>query len=413
MQKIDRKTDKNFDIVFDIIIVGAGVAGLFAAANLSSEKKIIILEKNNSAGIKLLMSGGGKCNITDSGPISDFFTKYGKANKFLIPALKEFTNIDLINFLNSNGLHTTQIKDRIYPESLNSRDVLSFLLRLIANRKIPIYYNQKVIKVLRDEGLFQIETDSQKYITEKLVIATGGKSYPTSGSTGDGYDIAKAFGHTIIKPKPALTPIFVENYNFKEISGVSLENRKLSVYRNNKKIHSQIGDFSFTHWGLSGPGILDISRYVEVGDELKINFINMSPEQLKANIIDATKTNGKISLKKFIKTLHLPESLIDLLILELGISTIMNLSELNKIKRNEVIVNLCEYPFQIKRVGDFNVAYATAGGVSINEINPKTMESKLVNNLYFIGEVLDIDGDTGGYNIQAAFSTGLLASKFL
>ncbi|OGU57547.1 MAG: hypothetical protein A2X64_04720 [Ignavibacteria bacterium GWF2_33_9] len=394
----------------DIIIIGAGPTGLFTAVNING-KSILILEKKPTAGKKLLMSGSGRCNITQSGSISDFFNHYGDGKRFLIPALKEFTNNNLIEYLRIHGLRTIDIKGKIFPESEDAYDVLDLLLKECKKKKVSINYNENIQKIEVIDKCFSILTDKDSYRCNQLVISTGGKSYPTTGSTGDGYHFAKALGHTIEKAKPALAPVYIKNYTFSELSGISLENRKIAIVRNNQTIRTNQGDIGFTHWGFSGPGILDLSRYIEANDTLKINLINQNPETFREHINQTAINDNKITIKKYLKTFAIPESLIKLILADLNVEPSSHISGISKVQRNEIIRLFCEYPFIVQRTGDFNIAMATKGGVSLKEVSSKTMESKLVKNLYFAGEVLDIDGDTGGYNLQAAFSTGYLVAK--
>jgi predicted Rossmann fold flavoprotein len=397
---------------FDNIIIGAGPAGLFTAINISSGKTLII-EKMSSAGKKLLMSGSGRCNITQSGNINDFFGHYGDGRRFLMPALKEFTNIHLMQFINHRGLQTIDIKGKIFPASENSRDVLNLLLKECQINKVLIQFNEQVKKIEVIKHGFSILSDKDSYLCRNLMIATGGKSYPLTGSTGDGYYLARSLGHSIEKPKPALTPVYIKDYRFRELSGISLPDRKISILRDGHKLNKGQGSIGFTHWGLSGPGILDLSRYIEPNDTLIINLIDENPEALRNSFIEAIDYDKKISLRKFLKSFVLPENLILLLLAGLKLEPSRHLAEISKALRNAIIQSFCEYPFIVERTGDFNIAMATKGGVSLPEVSSKTMESKLVRNLYFAGEVLDIDGDTGGYNIQAAFSTGYLAAKHI
>lgn len=396
---------------YDIIIIGAGPAGLFAGACIQSRNKALIIEKNKSAGKKLLMSGSGMCNITQSGSISDFSKHYGSGGKFIMPALREFSNKDLIEYLNARGMKTIERKGKIFPASENARDVLNLLLNGCKSNRVVINYNEPVAKIEKDGDSFKIITDKDSYRCSKVLIATGGKSYPTTGSTGDGYYLAKSLGHIIEKPKPALTPVYIYNYRFKEISGVSIGNSKISLLRDGKVIHTYSGDIGFTHWGLSGPGILDMSRYIEAGDILKVNLIGQNPESFRQAINQAAESSGSTTIKRFLKAFAIPENLIKIILAELNLDTADRIAGIGKNHRTRLVESLCGYPFQVHRTGDFNIAMATKGGVSLSEVSPKTMESRLAPNLYFAGEVLDIDGDTGGYNIQAAFSTGRLAAR--
>ena len=411
--------------VFDIIIIGGGPAGLFTAVNLKndtspqtslnqlkSNKKVLILEKNETAGKKLLMAGSGRCNITHFGNIEEFFKHYGENQGFLKPALKEFTNYHLIAFLKKREIDILVDKNgKVFPDSENSRDILELLLNECKKNKIEIKYNESVVNLIKSKEKFYIKTKTNEYICSNVVIASGGKSYPLSGSSGDGYRLAKSVGHTIIPPKPALSPVFIKDYKFVEISGVSLEKREIFLYRNNKKLKAHCGDFCFTHFGLSGPGILDFSRYIEPNDVIKINLINQKPEDFKRMFMETSIKDGKRTLKGFIKRFKIPVSLIKVVLSEQNLVGDEQLASIKKEIRNRIIDLFCEHPFTVERTGDFNIAMVTKGGVSLNEVFSKTMESKLTNGLFFAGEVLDIDGDTGGYNLQAAFSTSYLAAK--
>lgn len=401
------------NLKYDIIIVGAGPAGMFTAININSDKRVLIVEKMKSAGKKLLMSGSGKCNITQAGDINDFFTHYGDNKNFLMPALKQFTNEDLIAFLECRGIRTINKNGKVFPSSENSEDILKLLLKECRKKNITINYDEKIIKVMKNDNRYEVTSNKSSYQCDILVIATGGKSYPSTGSTGDGYVLAKSLGHTIKLVKPALTPVFIKDYRFSELSGISLKNAKITLFRNMEKIKNNRGDVLFTHNGLSGPGILDISRYILANDTLKINMINKSCDEFEDEIINIAAYSGKSTVKNLLKNTGVPENLIKAVLSELNIDTRTLVAEVSKSQRKRIVEMFCNYPFIVKSVGDFNVAMATKGGISLEEVNSKTLESKLVKNLYFVGEVLDIDGDTGGYNLQAAFSTGYLAAKYI
>jgi len=396
---------------YDVIIIGGGPAGLFSAINIKN-KKILLLEKNDIVGRKLLMAGAGRCNITHSGKTNDFFEHYGKNYKFLKYALNEFKNSDLISFLESHNLETIEDKNgKIFPKTEKSKDIQSLLLKLCLANNVTINYKETVISAKKEKDSFFLETKKGSYKCKYLIIATGGKSYPTSGSSGDGYKMAKNLGHTITQCKPALAPVLIENYIFSEIAGVSLKNKIINLYHNNKKIGEHKGDIGFTHTGLSGPGILDFSRYFSDGDLLKINLTNEKYDSLRETFINEAKKNGKSSISTFLKKYPIPKSLIKIILENSNINPTLQLANIDKKNRNKIILHLCEYPVIIKKVGDFNIAMATTGGINLNEISPKKMESKITKNLFFAGEVMDIDGDTGGYNIQAAFSTSFLVSR--
>jgi predicted Rossmann fold flavoprotein len=401
-------------IKYDIIIIGAGPAGLFAATNLDDNVKTLILEKNNSAGKKLLLSGSGKCNITHYGDLKDFLTKYGDNSNFIKHALYTFSNQDLIKYFKNNDVDLfIDINNKVFPISEKSSDILNVLLKTCKDKDVDILYNFEVKKTKKIENQFHIKIGNVKYESDYLIIATGGKSYPSSGSTGDGYTFAKSFGHTIIEPRPALVPLKIKDYKYSMLAGMTLKQRTIYLYRQNKKIKTYSGDILLTHFGLSGPGILDFSRYIKTEDILKINVVNSKPDILKNEFIDQASKDGSISLKKFFKNYNVPENLIEEILLEITISANTKLSKVDKESRNKIIELFCNLPFEVEFIGDFNTAMVTAGGVNLKEISNKSMESRIIPNLYFVGEVLNIDGDTGGFNLQSAFSTSYVAAQHI
>ncbi len=395
----------------DVLIIGAGPAGLFTAIHCKS-LRTIVLEKNPTPGKKLLISGTGRCNLTHDCKLSDFFTHYGGNHRFLKTALHNFTNTDLIRFFNDHGLETVVDKNgKVFPASQKAQDVLQVLLKACGKKNVEIACNQKVESVRKIENGFEVKTDSGLFQSTFLVITTGGMSYPATGSTGDGYHFAKQLGHSVIPPKPSLSPVFIRDYAMATISGVSVQNKTIYLYRGNKKIAEHSGDIGFTHKGLSGPGILDFSRHILGGDILKVNFIDLKADEFRNEIIEVSAAGGKTAIQTYLKKFDLPRSLVMLILQSIHIEPDKRLADLTKENRNLLVTAFCEFPFTVEKVGGFNTAMVTAGGVSLDEVNPKTMESKLVPGLYFAGEVLDIDGDTGGYNLQAAFSTGFLVAK--
>jgi len=396
---------------FHTIIIGGGPAGLFTAISVG-RSDTLLLEKNSQLGKKLLIAGSGRCNITHAGAINDFFNRYGEHGKFLKSALKEFTNVDIVNFFSKHGLNTVVDKNgKIFPVTDRAEDVLSCLMTACLHLSVNINVGSSVVSVSKSDDLFNVVTDSDTFHCNNLVIATGGASYPTTGSTGDGYSFAKCFGHTIVDPKPALTPVFVKKYELASLAGVSLHDVSIGLFRKGKKIAERRGDLGFTHKGISGPGIIDFSRSFEIGDVLKVNLIGCDEDNFRRQFIDASARQGNMTIQTLLRNYNLPKSLMRIVLEQIGIEASDFLSNINTQKRTQLVVLLCSYPFEIERVGSFKVAMTTAGGVNLHEVDPKTMMSKLVPNLYFAGEVLDIDGDTGGYNIQAAFSTGHLVGK--
>jgi predicted Rossmann fold flavoprotein len=397
----------------DVIIIGAGPAGLFAGINCKGHS-VVVLEKNSSPGKKLLISGTGRCNLTHDCKLSDFYDHYGENYRFLKTALHSFTNTDLIRFFEDRGMETVADKNgKVFPASQKAEDVLQVLINSYIKNKVEIACNQSVQAIEKVNGGFVVKTNKGIFGSKFLVIATGGMSYPATGSTGDGYHFAKQLGHSIVPPKPSLSPVFVHDYAMASISGVSVQNKTTYLYRGGKKISEHSGDIGFTHKGLSGPGILDFSRHILGGDSLKVNFIDLNADDFRNELIKASEREGKTATQTYFKKFNLPRSLVLLILQSIKIEPETRLADLTKANRNVLVAAFCEFPFIVEKVGGFNMAMVTAGGVNLSEINPKTMESKLVPGLYFAGEVLDIDGDTGGYNLQAAFSTGYLVGKEL
>ena len=399
---------------YDVIVIGAGAAGLFSGLSLKN-KKVLLLEKNSSPGRKLLLSGAGQCNFTNNCELTEFLNKYGNKGRFLKTALYNFTNMDAIEFFKGIGVRSTIREDnKVFPSSFKASDVVDALFMSLNENNVETVFNTSVLKITRDEdkNLFLAKTSKSSYACNHLIIAAGGKSYPNTGSVGDGYDFAKSLGHKIETPKPSLAPVYVENYCFRDLSGISFENIRIILLRNNKKVNEFIGDLLFTHVNISGPVILNNSRYMEKGDILKINFTKFpNAYEFKSYFENLIFTSGKLNVKTVLKELNLPRRFTDKIMDMSGTQEDKICSELDKIKRKKLIELFSEHCFTVDRLGDYHIAMVTKGGVSTKEINPKTMESKITPGLYFAGEVIDYDGDTGGFNIQAAFSTGKLAAE--
>jgi len=386
-------------------------------------KKILVLEKKNSPGHKLLISGSGRCNITHDGDMQAFLDHYGDHGRFLRPALLGFTNNDLISFFKERGLDMVRERGgKIFPETLRARDVLKILIDQCQANGVIIKCNQTVKSITREEDGFLVCCERGRYRSRLLVIATGGASYPATGSSGDGYGFAGILGHRISEIGPALTPILIKDYPFSENAGLSFPDMKIQLYRH-AKIREHQGDILFTHEGLSGPGILDLSRYIRAKDVLKLSFIpNDKQETMEEWLIDKAKQDGARSLLSVLAdqprfmtnsvhpSLNLSSGLIKRILEISGIASDLQMAQLTRENRNRLIDNLTGLSLEVSDLRGFDVAMATRGGVETVEVNPKTMQSRLVKGLYVVGEVLDVDGDTGGYNLQAAFSTGMLAS---
>ncbi|MDD3621560.1 MAG: NAD(P)/FAD-dependent oxidoreductase [Methanofollis sp.] len=397
-----------------IIVIGGGPAGLFCALHVAGEgRRVLVLEKKKSCGRKLLITGTGQCNLTHAGEVAEFFEHYGDHGKFLRPALRGFTNRDLLGFFEERGLPTvTEPNGKIFPESRKAADVLALLLEECRRVGVEIRCGEVVEEVGTSEGVFLVRTTSTTYHADTLVVATGGATYPATGSTGDGYAMARALGHTVTEIAPALAAVEVKDHPFSDLAGVSFEGLSISLFRGNKKIREQTGDLLFTHTGLSGPGILHLSRYISPGDVLRVSFLpGISREALVSDLVEKAASNGNRLVRTVLNDYPLPDRFLRKLLDAAGIPDDLTAAHLTKKGRSRIVTHLIEWPLTVQALSDFDEAMVTRGGVLLDEVNKKSMASKLVPGLYFVGEVLDIDGDTGGYDLQAAFSTGVAAAR--
>lgn len=393
--------------MFDVIVIGGGPAGIFTGIFAKNRgKKVLLLEKMEKLGKKLLIAGQGQCNLTHKGTKEDFIKRYGDNGAFLKKALYKYPPQSLIEFFEKRDLPLIMTeKGKYFPKTLKALDVLTVLKEELLGVEIKL--NSPVIKIEAEE-CFKVYTEKEVFFSEKLVIATGGKSFEVTGSSGDGYKFSKKLGLSIIEPKPALTPCYINDYPYSSLSGVSFRDVILELWRENKKIGEYKGDLLFTHKNLSGPVIIDNSRYFLKGDRIKINYSGDKKEFFEKEFRENLKTSKKV--KNIFDNPNLSERFVTATLKNLKIDEEKKANELNKIEIKGIIEKFTESFYEISRLEGFNVAMATAGGVALSEINKNTMESKKIKNLYIAGELLDIDGDTGGFNIQAAYSTGALAA---
>ncbi len=402
---------------YHTIIVGAGPAGLFAAQALGQHRKpVLILERNHRAGRKLLISGAGQCNFTHAGPIEDFLECYHDQAKFIKKALLSFTNKDTMRFFENMGVPYQVFQNKkVFPKSMKSEDVLNALLRACQKGNVQIEYGQTVSQINIYDGVYTIETEEGKrYFSDHVVIATGGKSYAQLGSDGTGYKLAASLNHTVVEPRPALTDVRFNQNIYKAISGVSVQDVALTIWRDGKKVQENTGDLLFTHKGISGPVVINSSRWMKPGDTLMVNYLYpRTYEEVKREFSDALAHRGKEEVITFLKPLQLPKTLVQLLCEQIGLDEHTSCAQVNKKTREDLVNILTRCTFVVDQLGGFHIAMVTAGGVHLKEVNPTTMESRKHKGLYFIGEVLDVDGITGGYNIQAAFSMGHLCAQHL
>ena len=379
-------------------------------------EKVIILEKMNSLGKKLCITGKGRCNITSSLPIEDFIKNIPGNGKFLYSALNNFTNEDIINLLKEEGLEVKEERgNRVFPITDSAKDVLKTFLKILKKYNVKIITDERVIEILKKDGEVQgVRTEKKVYNDEKVVLATGGKSYPMTGSNGDGYILAKKMGHTITEIRPSLVALTSKNESLevcKALQGLSLKNVGVKLIKNGKNIYEDFGEMLFTHFGVSGPTILSSSAHlVRKGIENTKLVIDLKPalsdEKLDERIIRDFNEEKNKEFKNSLEKL-LPKKLIPVIISKMGIEKKVN--EVTKEERKKLVNILKRFEIEISGFRPVEEAIVTAGGVSIKEINPKTMESKLVKGLYFAGEIIDVDAYTGGFNLQIAYSTGYTA----
>lgn len=395
---------------YDAVIIGAGAAGLFCAANLKG-LKVVVLEKKILPGRKLLLSGNGQCNITHAGDIKEFIKHYGANGNFIKPALMSFSNNDTIAFFENKGIKFKETEQgKIFPKSLLSDDILDALLEICDSNGVDIFYEEKVESITKVDDGFEVRSASIKYHCKCVVLATGGKSYPGTGSEGDGYALVEKLGHKITDVNPSLTPVYVNDFPMKELAGISIPDADISVWRDGKKVLAHKDDLLITAFGFSGPVILNSSRNIRAGDVLRINFAGLERNEFDKKLVEMCAQEGSKLVRNILRNFHVPERLCKLVVDFCGVGDI-NASQMTAKMRNLIVKNLTEYDSVVDHPGDFYAAMCTAGGVSLDDVNKKTLESKIHEGLFFAGEVLDIDGDTGGYNLQAAFSTAFLASK--
>jgi len=428
-----------------VVVIGGGPAGIMSAISAkNSGNDVILIEKMNSLGKKLLITGKGRCNITSSLNINEFIQNIPGNGRFLYSAFQNFTNEDIINLLKKHNVKVKEERgNRIFPVSDKSKDVLDAFYEELKNLNVKIYTNSTVNRIIvKDDSVTGVEYtfNNNKYTinADKVILATGGKSYPTTGSTGDGYEMAKKLGHTITEIKPSLIPIVanensaIEKINLesyknskelcKSLQGLSLKNVKIQFedIEKNKVIYNDFGEMLFTHFGISGPTILSSSahiiRYKNINELLKqgkiILKIDLKPalsnEKLDLRILrDFEKEKNKLFRNSLDELL--PQKLIDPVIHLSGINPSKKVNEISKKERMQLLKILKEFCITISGFRPVEEAIITAGGINIKEINPKTMESKLINNLYFAGEIIDVDAYTGGFNLQIAYSTGVTA----
>lgn len=426
----------------NVIVIGAGAAGMMAAiAAAGNGHQVTVLEKNEKAGKKIYITGKGRCNITNACDVEELFNNVVTNKKFLYSAFYGFTNDDVVTMLNTAGLATkVERGSRVFPVSDRAGDVIAALVRTMKKLGVKLEYDTTVTEIITgtldktddtaadDDGgkcgaaagaiattVTGVRCASGKvYPADAVIVATGGVSYPTTGSTGDGYEFAQRTGHNVTELSPALVPFNVAEEDVKELQGLALKNSGVTIYDGKKKLYEDFGELLFTHFGVSGPTVLSASSYVakKIKDHPLRLVIDLKPgldtEQLDARVL---RDFDEFMNKNFNNALDklLPKSLIPVVIRRSGIDEYKKVHEISREERMRLIGTIKNLEFTLTGLRGFNEAIITQGGVSVRDVDPSTMESKKVSGLYFAGEVLDLDAVTGGFNLQIAWSTGHLA----
>ena len=406
--------------IYDIAVVGAGPAGCMASIQgARMGKNVILLERNKEIGRKLLLTANRRCNLTNTSSIDVFMEKFGKRGLFYRDAFTIFSNYDLIDFFKRHGLDVKELEEgRVFPITEKSESIINVLKKVLIENKVKICYNYRIKNLQKHSNIFKLSTNNDQFIRAyNVIIATGGVSYKHTGSSGDGLKIAESLGHQIKKQTPGVIPLRIREEWIYKLKGVTLENVQLKIRYSNKIMPLGLGNLLLTHFGISGPVILDKSNLIvkkmQQHGDLKL-LIDFKPDiknvDLEANFIKDFKNYSKKSLKNYLRN-HLTDSMIDPILKFINLDTNKKLNQITKKERLTLTQALKAFPLTINGHLPLDKAMVTCGGVTKKEINPKTMESKLIKNIYFAGEIIAGCGQTGGYNLQQAFSTGYLAGN--
>lgn len=405
----------------NVVIVGGGAAGMMAAISAAGAgHRVTIYEKNEKLGKKIFITGKGRCNITNACDTEELFGNVIHNPKFLYSSFYAFTNFDMMDFMEQNGCPIkTERGNRVFPVSDHSSDVIRALSMKLRDLGVEVCLHEEVETILSEEGRVTgilLKKGRRRVDADAVVAATGGLSYPTTGSTGDGYRFAKELGHTVTDLSPGLVPFVVQEPVVKELQGLSLRNINVRIFQKKKVLYEEFGEMLFTHFGVSGPVLLSASSYVaeKLKKEPLILSIDLKPalseEQLDARIL---RDFEEMKNKQFKNSLvHLlPAKMVPVIVERSGIDPDKKVNEITREERHRIIMAVKDFRITLIGLRDYKEAIITQGGVSVKEVNPSTMESKLVKGLYFAGEVLDLDAVTGGFNLQIAWSTGYLAGS--
>lgn len=400
-----------------VIVVGGGAAGMMAChAAAMCGHQVTLLEKNEKLGKKIYITGKGRCNLTNASDMEVLFANVMSNRKFLYSAFYTFDNNQVIDLFEMNGMATkTERGNRVFPVSDHSSDVISTMAKVLKNDNVEVKLNTTVQSlIIKDNKACGVIVNGKEISADNVILCTGGLSYPSTGSTGDGYEFAKKAGHRIVDCTPSLVPFNIKEEWVKDLQGLSLKNSAITIYDEKKKLYSDFGEMLFTHFGVSGPMILSASGNIKAGEfakPLKL-VIDLKPamteEQLDKRILRDFDENKNKQFRNSVSKL-LPSKLIPIIIVLSGIDPDKKVNEISKEERNHFVHLLKNLTMTINGLRGWNEAIITKGGINVKDVNPSTMESKLVSNLFFAGEVLDLDAMTGGYNLQIAWSTGYLA----
>ena len=409
---------------WDVIVIGAGAAGILAAGRAAQlGARVLLLEKMRQPGRKLLITGKGRCNITHDALLSEYWKNIFPNGRFLKHAFHAFFKDDILQILHDRGVATTTERgSRVFPVSNDAKEVLNALLNWMGTKNIDTQFNVRVNELIIEEEQVKgvramTDNGNRDFFAQSVIIATGGKSYPATGSTGDGYELAKQAGHTITQPQPALVPLVTREDYASKLQGLGLKNINAVVWVNGKKSREEFGELMFAHYGLTGPVILTLSRHVvediSAGNNVEIS-IDLKPaldeKKLDARLLRDLDAHGKKQVENIFR-LWLPSSLIPVFLELLEMDGKKLCNQLGGKERKKILLLMKDFRFTITGHPGFKEAIITAGGVPTNEIQSKTLESKLIKNLFFAGEIIDLDANTGGFNLQIAWSTGWLAGQ--
>ena len=407
-------------IKFDVVVIGGGPAGMISAGRAGElGAKVVLLEKNTKLGRKLLITGNGRCNLTQAEfNVREMIEKFGPNGKFLFSSLSKFGVKETLDFFNSRGLDTkVERGDRVFPASDNAKDVLDVLVKYLSENHVKVLCDTRVIDIKKDGNRITcLITNKGEIVANSYILCTGGKSFPGTGSTGDGFRWSVDLGHNVTELKPALTPLSISEDWVKSLQGLTLKNVRVNVLLNGEKKESIFGEMLFTHFGVSGPIILTISK--NVGLLMKKGNVTLSLDLKPA--LDWTKLDNRLQ-RDFLKYQNrffrnsldelLPQKLIPVIVRLSGIDPEKQVNSITREERHRLVNILKSLDMTVTGLLGFEHSLITSGGVNIKEIDPKTMRSKLIENLFFAGEIIDVDGPTGGYNLQICWSTGYIAGE--